>query len=646
MSVSPGPSQGAACEVGGDGRKGGSATGASRERILVAAWAVAIGLLVGMPRLAIPLLMHKPGYRYMPLVTKLAGMTDYDETAYYAPRIRDALDGHPFSADFGGWEHKSDRPFLGHGVVDSLVIALVGKLIHANTPALYAIFDFVLPPIAFLLVYGLARALLMPLWAAVLGATLFLLVPEASLMPVGAFTRPQDTVGAAFPGPLNCPVELSRLLVPQFSGLMWYGALLALLLIWLRPTFRQAAALALLLGALCYSYTFYWTSVAVAAGLLALVGLLGAGRKAGWTIASALAVALVLGAPVIWQDLSPDGYAGKAELLDRLGRIGHQVQWSHEKVSGATLLALLLLYPKRRREYPFYAAALVAPFLCVLGAEAIGLGVQDSHWLFRAFEPVAALCLIHLAWHAAEGVRTWRFRRQGRATDPPPRRLKPDLFFALAAVVVLGYVAFWQTGYTAHMGSSFLVPSATCDALRELERSAPAGSVVVAMNEEALALIPVYTHCNVYLPYCIMSPASTDELITRAGITLAAYGTSPAAVHRLLERPRKSYHDRYESWLGQWIFHRLLPHGGAPPALRAQTEAAAATRTLTDLVGPEARFRADFIWWGPEERSNGNPAWENRWRKDLFVDTGGVRIYRLRQTGPAGARMAGAAPPR
>jgi len=271
------------------------------------------------------------------------------------------------------------------------------------------------------------------------------------------------------------------------------------------------------------------------------------------------------------------------------------------------------------------------------------MNTQDWHWLGRCWQPMSMLASVLLLWALTQRAREWLRRRQRAAqvavADPPASELRFEgaagwWFGALGAVVLL-WAAHYQYAYAVQMAPAHTYAPGVQQTLQELDRRTEQDSVVLCLDATILAMIPVYTHCNVYLPYCIMSCTPTYELIDRASITLSTFGVPRGRIHRLLRTQKERnwgdvelFRENDIDW-GNWLFHQLLPYSGAPP--EAEREIAARTA----FYGPQAalenlkRYRVDFVLWGPAERRMGDPALERAWTDRLFIDAGEVKVYRV-----------------
>ena len=610
-------------------------------RVLVAAVALLVSIICGGPHWLMWRQLAAQGKAYAPLVTEGVTAPTFDETTYYAPRIREVLDGHPLSADPFGWEHKKDRPYLGHSWIDALLGAVLASAVGRSVPALYVVSDFLLPPLAFLLTFFICQRLGASQMVSVAGALASVLAADQLTAPIAFVLHPtwahvRDRLHLVAS---TRPLEITRFTVPELAYLICAGAILGLLNTHYAPRLRRSLVTGVLVGALFYSYMFYWSFVLMGGSLLVVASLLtGRERRAVPYLALALGIGIFIGLPVIYQGLMPEGFSGKAELLSRLSWGGRQVTWSKQKHDLILLALLLLLYPRRRREWVPLFAFVLAPFACIFGARLVHMNTQDWHWLGRCWEPwgaLASVLLLGALWQwAAERLPPGGVAEPNVGAAALRRERAMRWCFGALSGLTLVYAANSQYRYATQMAPSYTFGPGVQQALTELQLRAPRDSVVLCLDANLLAMVPVYTHCNVYLPYCIMSSIPTRELIDRAAITLATFGVPRSRLHSmLLTQKERNWEDvalfRGNSidW-GNWLFHQVLPYSGAPPADEREIAARA------EFYGPEAalenarRYRVDFVLWGPTERRMGDPALERAWADRLFIDAGEVKVYR------------------
>lgn len=610
---------------------------------LLAAGAILVALICGGPHLVMAARLAGQGLAYAPLVVGPVSPLTFDEATFYAPRLREVLDGHLFSADPTGWEHKARTPYLGGSWLDSVLTGALAALLGRSVPLAFVVCDFVLPPLSFLIVAAICLRLGATLWVALAAALAAVLAPDQAILPFSFGAQP--TLGLLVERlhlvAADRPLECCRLCVPQAAFIPAGLTILGLVTLWEHPRLRGAILTGLALGATFYCYVFYWTWLVAAGVLLALAARLHpAHRRAAGAIAIALAVGLLIGLPVIYQTLAPDGFAGKAAISVRQSFGGLVTNWVNHRADLLLLVLLLALYPRRRPEYIPLAAFLIGPYVALLTAAVGGRGVQDWHWLGRCWQPWSALMLTLLL---GVGITLATACRPLPPVDPGAlaamlRRLRQQRIiagvFASVCAVIVVYAVQTQLRYAITMAPHHALPADHRAALEQLRLRAPTDSVVLALDPSVLALVPALTGCNDYLPHGILSPAPAEELAERCALAMAAYGVPVSRLAPALSSdPGGSYREgvfgalRHD--LANWLFHRTLASGGVPPARLRELRARRGSHGPDSYRHLRARYRVDLVWWGPFERSTGDAALEARLAPYLFIEAGDVRIYRL-----------------
>ena len=367
--------------------------------------AVIVAVLFGLPHAIMWHKLRAAGQTYTPLVVDGVQALTYDETTYYAPRVRDVLDGHPFSAAPADYEHKQSPPFLGVGVIGPLFVAALAKLLGGNVAGAFVLGDFLLPPISFLLIWVLCRRIGASTWVAIAAGLLLVIAHDQIRLPFVFAGNPswQSLADHLHLHGSFGPVEYSRLIVPQFSYILFLLAVIGLYETGRKPRVSTALLAGLAVGSLFYSYVFYWTYVVVGAGLWALILVLQRKGEAAKALVGAVGLGCLLGLPVLLPLLGPAGFAGKEYLMARQSWAGRHIRLlTHHKYEWALLVTYFILYPARRREYPFVTSFVLAAYACLLGARVAHLNVQEWHWFGRCWYPWLSIALVLGVWARVE----------------------------------------------------------------------------------------------------------------------------------------------------------------------------------------------------------------------------------------------------
>lgn len=570
----------------------------------MAAAAILVGLVCGLPHFIRPAMLSREGRPYLPLVAESADAVTYDETTLYAPRIREVMEGRLFSADPHAPERPGDIPFLGNAWLDSLILGGLGLVLGRSVPAVFVFCDFVLPPLIFLLLFAICRRLGAELWVAICAAFAVLFIDRAELLG----------------GPE--PLKFTRLTTPEFAWVLTAGAILALILTWEQPRPRRAIAAGLLAGACFYSDPYSASFVLTGAILLACGAFASADqRRSVAMLGVALALGIALAAPVLRQVVSPEGLTGKQDLLARNWPADIIAPWSKYPLDALVLVTLLFLYPRRRRGFSPVLFFALAPWILAPTTEPFLLSEVSSLWITRCFQPWARLSLMLLlgAW------MTWLLL--GRASGPDAVRVQRrtrGAFIALSLLVV-AMGAAQQARFSVQTAEKATVHPGDLQAIQQLAIRAESGDVVMCLDPDLAALIPVYTSCDLFLPYSLVSPLPTTELVDRAALTASAYGVPEERLRDLLSGspPRQPR-------LRGWLFGRTYADGPPQETLDALVAKSAAYGPSA-LPAVEKDTRIDLVIWSEFERGNGDPNLENQFADRLFIEGVTFRVYRARR---------------
>jgi len=218
-------------------------------------------VIFGWPHLMIPQLLG-PGRAYTPLAVSGVSALTYDETSSYAAYINyTALrNAPPYDTDI----------FENQGIpmptfsLPYFVLARLESLL-GGVDRVFVVCDFVLPPLALLLLYLLIRDVTGNHRIALVGSLMTLLV---SFGPRNFLSVPMLLLSGQGSSIVQ-PLEYSRLVHPQLSFTLFVGALLPL---WrtLRAGGHADAVVAGVLGGLLFYTYFYYFPVWLAACTLLL----------------------------------------------------------------------------------------------------------------------------------------------------------------------------------------------------------------------------------------------------------------------------------------------------------------------------------------------------------------------------------------
>jgi len=402
----------------------------------------------------------------------------HDDELYYLARGQEVLDGHPFLGNAYLAEGK-DAPGFQLWLPDAVLAYPLGAL-HIPVPEGYRVYDLLLPPVAFLLLYALLLALARRRSLALLGS---------SFLFLGIFLD-----------------ELSRTPSPQLNVIALLAFLLAAHTAYEGGKKRIALLAGLLFGLLFYTYYYYWTYAGALLAFLFLADLLRKRKPVAPFLM--LAVGGVVALPYLLSVYAASRLPYYAELLARLGAIHSRVPSALLIVLvGGALLALagFLLLWKKLRPSPalLFALAGVSAGLVAANQHLLtGLNLEFSSHYLLPFSLFSAALLAVLF---------------GAMRDRVPARVRSGAATALLVLVALAVLGAVRTEVR---GGLLVAPSDLAD-----ERYGPvlawlrahtAKDDVVLTDDRLSYLVPAYTGDNVLAnPYAGYFYLPTEELEER-----------------------------------------------------------------------------------------------------------------------------------
>lgn len=429
--------------------------------------ALLLGVCTGLPQL---LVLHDPSLQFQGIYKEI-----HDDQLYYIARASDILDGHTFLSNPYLREHKEANSF--HQWIPDYILTLPSQLFGLSLWHSFFVWDFLLPPLLFLVTYLIGVRLT---HSPILGLA-----------------------GAVFLHGILFFDEFSRTPSPQYNFL-W-----VLLLVYATATYVQKQkriylyAITLITGLLFYTYFFYWT-FALAFLSLALLGKSIKDVRVDFSFLLSALGAIAFGIPYIVQTISLSSLSEYAETMRRLGLIESHIPsgLTVVVVLGSLLLVVLaLLFWKRIVLTPtvIIGLSLVGAALAVLNQHLVtGRNLEfSSHYVLPA-----AFSGVFLSLAVVAGC-VWYWRR--------------------AALVVLVIAICCGAVYTIAGSIRTQVSVAASDIRMQaygpifswLQSNAMPEEVVVA-NEEASVLIPAYTKQNVlFSHYATLFLASDGEMEER-----------------------------------------------------------------------------------------------------------------------------------
>ncbi len=551
---------------------------------LAAVLAALVGLIFALPHIVVPLAARE--YRYTPLVVEHVRAPVAEETHLYSPFanrvLRGQATGDPYLYETR--DQPTPWPFVSRLLLAAAAFAS-GSLLHGVEVA-----TFMAPFLLALLLLVLIRDMTGSWRLGALGTLGFLFLSQYWL-PVLTTTRPSRLADLGDRlltyGHHQWPLMFYRFDSPLFVSVALVAAQLVLYQGLSRGSLGLAALAGVLLGALFYTYFYFWTSMSAACVLLAGLFQLRKEQTSRNVCLAALGVGWLLSA----------GYWLQLWRLHQTP-FWHDVALRHQQFTHALwtpryylqMLALGVVYVallRHRRDLAFFFATAFfgAGMLGWQQHVITGQTVDDpGHYLYYYLAPwVFVMLAVALApWFA-------------RAKGPSARRLTA-LTVGLA-LVVLGHASYLQVSYALAVKDDFHLPAATEQAFEWLNRQTPPGSVVMAASFDTTFLLSSYTHAYPFVATG-WSLASFDDEFTRLFITYRTLDV-PSSHLRAILMPAT---DPYGGFGDAGIEERLPKYffiNHRPPDLERYVTAYERFQITPEDWG---RRRLDYVWLGPFER--------------------------------------------
>ena len=564
-----------------------------------------VSVIFGLPHLLIPRLLGE-ARAYTPLAVSGVSALTYDETSTYAADVNYVLRHATPAYDTDVYEER-DVPLPTSLAADYALAGLAALL--GSVEAAFIACDFLLPPLALLLLHRLLLALTRSRQLALLGGLTVLLVPFG---PRNFLEVPFKLLGQQAAEVIQ-PLEFSRILHPEVSfTLLTAGLLLLWRTLWTRS--HAAAVLAGIVGALLfYTYAYYWP-VWVGAAALVLVGASLLERRLVGPLVLTNVLAW-LGSLPFWATLANAAhYPNLATVVARhISEVGHlppPYKLVYSIVYSLIFLAFAItfwrfapvatIHDRRRRLHSllFHAAIMVAG-LAALNMEVFtGFNVEAMlHYNNRLFQPFLTFAACSLV--LASTPRLLQAAGRSRLLRHGPRVV------GLAVVTLLALASLRQVVVAANTAEAHTMSSSRQQLFAWLNAHTQLDDVVLSRDKTINDLVPVQTHNRVFVPNAERTSAPDDEIAQRFLIAMKLLQHDAGDVRALLAQDVT----HGEPPLGLTYSYFLFL---APDRWRlsdADIDRLLSSYGAIDLRTELGRWRLDYVYAVGPERPAEVPGW-------------------------------------
>ncbi|OGF66325.1 hypothetical protein A3I27_02480 [Candidatus Giovannonibacteria bacterium RIFCSPLOWO2_02_FULL_43_11b] len=554
--------------------------------------AFVIAVIFGSHHFLMPKFIPNLDFVYRPV----APNSNIDEYGYYGPRANSASHGDLIVSDIYLSEHEVDPALLP--ILNPLVMAILG----------FMFYDFILPPVAFLLVYFLSLRLTSAKIPSLLFAIIFIFSPLVGIsIPPTSFSSLKYLSASIVPFlGAKGPLLFSRF---EFPAVTFPFFILALYFLWRaleegKRKFILAAGASF--GLLFYTYLYDWATFLVS--LVILFSLLLLNRKVeAKTVALILAIGFLVSIPYWLNFFALHSLAHYADIANRIGiEISHSFRWgsvwkSYLRDVILTSILFLILGKKNFTLFAYLASFLLSYFIVVNAQVILGFNPQPDHWYRVQLFPVA-LSLLIIAVHLI--------------------KIKLPKGYA-AAFIIFFLAGHGYMQYAFSRDNPYKIEKSYAESYAWLNKNTDSGSVVASISPDTITNIALYTHNKSLLPNGGNTTASNNEIWVRYMYVSKLFGFSEKDFTEFIESNRNYVFQDYFTEKSHDSSFRAKSDEMPQELLKARKEE---YDTLLQTAG-SAPFRVDYLYFGPREKelSGINPA--AIYRK--VYDKDDIQIYEI-----------------
>lgn len=612
----------------------------TRDYALLTLILLIFSLIFFLPHILIPkFLVGKP---YYPLALVGAPIFSSDELTWPAAEAREVMDGRIFPTDPVVWEHKNAPSMVAQ--IPAIIIGLLGRFSGSINQA-YLILSFVLPSLVFLSIFFLTFILTKEY----LISCLVSIVTMMMTRPYQFFPPLNRAMVAALWGYLTnrfiepVPFEFFRLPNPLLIFPFFVLTIIFLYLALEKKKVVFAVAGGFLFGLLFYVYFYFWTFVGAGSGIFLISSVLKKDRQRTRLLMMFLFTGGIISLFYWFNFFKFQQYPFKDDILRRagigVGRISNLFRTVQFLIFG---FIFSLLVRQKDRQFWFLLTFLLGGLICLNIQLIAGYTFQGDHWTLRVINPWTMLML---------GFVYFRLLSR-KIFYKPLTRLLIFLFLGLG---------FWiQFSFAKKAYFAYTLPEEKIAAFAWLVKNTPKDSVVFSPSIETNALIPVYTHNNVFLPNGGVTLAATSEIIERVYVTYKLFGIKPEYLEEILgysqeKEAEKEKNCRIDQCLknrsldflekeGAWFFFHMQSTTwkvgfsgwsfrlGLSEAKKQEIVAGFREFLKTKQYLPED-LRLDYVFFGPNEKhlSGADLNLDGHDFLGLVYQNQGVKIYQVKK---------------
>lgn len=528
----------------------------------------------------------------------------YEDSQFYAVRVREVYDGNYFSSDPYIYENKTKpyvRPFLSEYLVGTL-----GRILGLSINNLFILGDFIFPIIIFYLLFYFLKIIVQSISLSLVGAIAILLaeIPD-SLTALVKFTFP------------NCFLTFSRPISPQFHYIFFVICLIFIYKSLVNSRIINILLSGLFLGLLFYMYSYFWIYIFGGLVILSLYLLFKRQFKQIKIIFFILMEALCISIPFWINYLRLMHLPFYNEIITRV-----TLQKSHhviiEKLSILVLITFSLFYKKRSFNFFFLLSFLLSGLLCMNQQVLTGWIFDPENWHVYVNKQMAVVAGVVLLERLLEKIR---FRESLARYF-----LVSGLAFSISMGFIIQVYNYEKKKFEQHNQQNLY------EALVWLQDNNKREDVVLASDTVSL-LIPIHTHNNVYWSSYLFDYANSDnDILERFFLLARLLGMDDEEViDYILTHREKGHSDffgmRYEEPTYKKSNQKAKVN--LPQDLYDYIIQRYRAFKKEDINTLLKHFRVDYLFYSPYEQLISKGRFRRQSFLDKVYDSRGVQIYKI-----------------
>ncbi len=599
-------------------------------KILLISIAVLVGFVYVFPRFIHYETLKSRGLAYVPLTTEAY----FDVMNVHGARLRDILDGYPFSGEVDTFEYK-DGPSIWPVLSMTIFAPLI--ILTRSVFAALIISDFLFPALIFLSFYYLIFVFVKSRFFAA-GAALFLMLfPQAALLfPPTSLMKLKNLFLQIFPWPLQPAVNLTYLRPESFIGA---GPFFILFFAFVYKALTVEAAdkkkryFFIISAGVCYGllfnfYFYFWVFATIFLGLLFIFLLI----KNRSNVFGAVLIGLVGAAVSIPFWLNQFRLArlpNYQEIIQRTAgfELSHAFRTSVWKTYLLYIFAAALIFwlSKKLKQRDiiksWFLICLSLTGVVVFNIQMVtGFTPQPDHWSGRVFlitnGVIYAAILYDLYLYFEPRLRRINIKR---------------ISFIVAFILIASIfcnVLISEAIVEKNRANLYTLPDGLMAAYEWLNKNTPKDSVVMTPSLLTNIDLPVYTHNRIFLARVATTLAPEDELLNRLFITYKFFGVNPQYLDSMIQSEQGITYFFTVKYRGTALDTYLRPDKDMGNWLPDGVKNKIYNDYLKFQLPPEIPYRADYVFIGPKEKEIGLDMKNLAGYKKVY-DSGGVQIYQV-----------------